>query len=214
MILFGLSSRTKDDLLVKTCRRLFRFFPSPETLTKDWPRHRAAIEGIVRKGQLPFLESTVETLRDHGGVVPQEREALLKIKGVGEKVVECVLAYGWGQEAIPMDGNGCIVVNRLIGPTSLGKLPDAAHIRNNLKLMFNDHREWMAGWKIAMVDLHEVLRLHGQVVCKRSPECSRCPVSGCRSRKQEYSGFAGVGVNGALWEEWRQLILDPSRTFS
>ena len=208
LILFGLSSRTKDPLLVETCHRLFQRLPGPEAMLDGWTHHRAAIEGIVRKGQVPFLESAADTLRELGGVVPQEREGLLKIKGVGEKIAECVLAYGWGKEALPMDGNGCRVVARLVGLTSAEQLQGAAHIRNSLKTMFNNHREWMASRGVAMVDLHEVLRLHGQVVCKRSPECSRCPLTGCRSRKGDYSGGAVTGVTGALWEEWRELILD------
>ena len=208
LMLFGLSSRTKDPLLVETCRRLFQRFPGPEALLDGWYNHRAAIEGIVRKGQAPFLESAANTLYEHGGVVPREREELLKIKGVGEKIAECVLAYGWGREALPMDGNGCRVVMRLVGLTSPKQHQDAAKIRESLKTLFDDNREWMASRAVAMVDVHEMLRLHGQVVCKRSPECSRCPLTGCGSRQQKYSDFAGSGVTGALWQEWRELILD------
>lgn len=209
LILFGLSSRTKDHLLVETCRSLFLRFPNSGALLDGWCRHRAAIGDIVRKGQVPFLESAVDTLGEHGGKVPRDREGLLKIKGVGEKIAECVLGYGWGREALPMDGNGCRVVARLVGMTSLGQLRGAAHIRNSLKTIFDGHREWMASRGVAMIDVHEVLRLHGQMVCKRSPECSRCPVTGCRSRNQDYSGFSGTGVTGALWQEWRELILAP-----
>jgi endonuclease III len=209
LILFGLSSRTKDQLLVETCRRFFRRFPGPEAMVDGWFHHRAVMESIVRKGQLPFLESAAGALCQHGGAVPSEREALLKIKGVGEKIAECVLGYGWGREALPMDGNGCRVVMRFVGLTSPEQRPDAAHIRNGLKNMFGGHREWMSSRKVAMVDLHEALRLHGQVVCKRSPQCSRCPIIGCRSRKQDYSPFVGAGFPVNLWEEWRELILDP-----
>ena len=209
LILFGLSSRTKDNLLVDTCRRLFRRFPCPKALLKDGARHRTTIQDIVRKGQLPFVESATGLLREHGGVVPAERGDLQKINGVGEKIAECVLAYGWGREALPMDGNGCRVVTRFLGLNPLEQRQDAAHIRSSIKSVFNDQREWMAGRGVAMIDLHEVLRLHGQVVCKRSPECSRCPVSICRFRKQEYSGFTNNGDTGAIWEEWRRLILEP-----
>ena len=209
LILFGLSSRTKDNLLVEICRRFFRRFPDAGAVLDGWYRHRDDIEEIVRKGQVPFLESAVATLGEHGGKAPRDREGLLKIKGVGEKIAECVLGYGWGREALPMDGNGCRVVARLVDLTSLKQLQDAAHIRNSLKTVFNGHREWMASRGVAMIDLHEVLRLHGQLVCKRSPECSRCPVTGCRSRKQDYSDFSGTSVTGALWEEWRELILAP-----
>ena len=209
LILFGLSPRTKDQLLVESCREFFRRFPGSGAMLDGWSRQRAAIENIVRKGQLPFLESAADTLRKQGGVVPQDREDLLKIKGVGEKIAECVLGYGWGREALPMDGNGCRVVQRLLGLTSMVQGQDAVQIRSSLKAIIGAHREWMASRKMAMVDVHEVLRLHGQVVCKTSPECSRCPLTGCRSRKQEYSVFGDAGVTGALWDEWRELILDP-----
>ena len=40
LILFGLSSRTKDHLLVETCRSLFKLFPGPGALLDGWCRHR------------------------------------------------------------------------------------------------------------------------------------------------------------------------------
>ena len=209
LVLFGLSSRTKDHLLVETCRLFFQRFPNPRALIKDWAGHRTAIGDMVRKGQVPFVESAVSTLRERDGMVPQERASLLKIRGVGDKIAECVLGYGWGCEALPMDGNGCRVVERLVGVTPLTQNHDVAEIRNALKATFSNHRDWMANRSMAMIDVHEVLRLHGQAVCKKSPLCSRCPVSGCRSRNREYSGSAGGGVTADLWEAWRELILTP-----
>ena len=209
LVLFGLSSRTKDRLLVETCRLFFQRFPNPGALLEEWPGRGTAIWDIVRKGQVPFVESAISTLRDSDGVVPQERASLLNIRGVGEKIAECVVGYGWGCEALPIDGNGCRVVGRLAGMNTLAQSHGAAYIRSALKTMFSDHRERIANRGMAMIDLHEVLRLHGQTVCKKNPDCFRCPVSSCRSRKQEYSVFAGAGVTGALWEEWRELILDP-----
>ena len=208
LILFGLSPRTKDRLLVEVCRLLFRRFPNAPALLQGWPVHRKAFEAIVRNGQLPFLESVVDTLGRNRGAVPQDRDSLLRIKGVGEKIAECVVGYGWGQEALPMDGNGCRVFERLAGQERDSKPWSAAFVRQRLRALYEDHREWMTSHGVAMIDLHEVLRLHGQVLCTRRPQCSRCPVSVCLSRRQAYSGSDSPGIDGALWQEWRELLLD------
>ena len=208
LILFGLSPRTKDWLLVEVCRLFFRLFPSPLALLQGWPVHWPAVVNMVRNGQLPFVESVVDTLRQNHGAVPQDRESLLRIRGVGEKIAECVVGYGWGQEALPMDGNGCRVIERLGGQFRDTRPWSAAYVRQRLKTLYEDHREWMTSHGMAMIDLHEVLRLHGQVLCTRRPQCSRCPVSACPSRRQIYSGSDTPGINGALWQEWRDLLLD------
>jgi endonuclease III len=208
LILFGLSPRTKDRLLVEVCRSFFRRFPNPQALLPGWPVHRTDFEAMVRIGQLPFVESVVDTLRQNRGVVPEDRERLLQIRGVGEKVAECVVGYGWGQEALPMDGNGCRVIERLVGQVPDTRPWSAAYVRQRLMALYEDHREWMTSHGMAMIDLHELLRLHGQVLCRQRPQCSRCPVSVCMSRRQAYLGSDTPGIDGALWQEWRELLLD------
>ena len=59
-----------------------------------------------------------------------------------------------------------------------------------------------------MIDIHELLRLHGQLVCRKRPNCAQCPISRCRSRKDDYSGCAKVILNDALWHDWRDLLLE------
>ncbi len=208
MVLFGLSARTKDTLLVETCRRFFHHFPNASYLLEQWPARRALIESIVRKGQLPFVESLAAKLGEWGGEVPRDKASLLKIDGVGEKIAECVLAYGWGVESLPMDGNGCRLRQRLMGLPDVAKSWNPARIRDSLKAIFHAHRAWMDDHKIAMVDIHEMLRLHSQLVCTRSPECQRCPVTQCLSRRREYLGCGPPEYNNH-WRDWRDLILEP-----
>ena len=149
-------------------------------------------------------------LQDSGGSIPRDRGRLLRINGVGEKIAECVLAYGWGQEALPLDGNACRVVERIMGVSTGRDSRNVGRIRNLLKLIFHENRAWMSGRFVAMVDLHEIFRLHGQLICTRSPDCARCPVAGCRSRtrSKEHSDRTGLDINNHLWEEWRELLLD------
>lgn len=211
MILFGLSARTKDTLLVETCRRFFHHFPKPSSLLEQWPAKRALIESIVRKGQLPFVESLTVKLGEWGGEVPRDKASLLTIVGVGEKIAECVLVYAWGVESLPMDGNGCRLHQRLAGLPDRVSSWNTTRTRDSLKTIFQKHRAWMKGQKIALVDIHELLRLHSQLVCGRSPECQRCPVTQCLSRRREFLGCGPPEYND-LWRDWRDLILEPEHS--
>ena len=210
MVLFGLSPRTKDKHLVETCRRFFHHFPDPSSLLEHWSAKRALLGSIVRKGQLAFVESLAAKLGEWGGEVPRDKASLLKIEGVGEKIAECVLAYGWGVESLPMDGNGCRLRQRLMGLPDVAKSWNPARIRDSLKAIFHAHRAWMNGQKIAMVDIHEMLRLHSQLVCGRNPECQRCPVTQCLSRRREFLDCGPTEYNN-LWRDWRDLILEPGK---
>ena len=214
MVLFGLSARTKDQLLVKTCRRFFHHFPDPSALAEHWPTRdgltKSLTQSIVRKVQLPFIESLRAKLGEWGGELPRDKASLLKIVGVGEKIAECVLAYGWGIESLPLDGNGCRMHQRLAGLTDVAKGWNSGKIRDGLKAIFYARRAWMNGQNIAMVDIHEMLRLHSQLVCGRSPECRRCPVTECLSRKREYLGGKPPDATKNLWRDWRDLILEPA----
>ena len=212
MILFGLSARTKDQRLVETCRRFFLRFPDPLSLMERWSAQIALTESIVRKGQLPLVESLAAKLKEWGGELPRDKARLLEIVGVGEKIAECVLAYGWGVETLPMDGNGCRMRQRLMGLPDVTKKWNPAHIRDCLKATFQEHRAWMYSQKIAMVDIHELLRLHSQLVCKRVPECQRCPVTQCLSRRREFLGGEPPAAANNLWRDWRDLILEPEKS--
>jgi endonuclease III len=210
LILFGLSPRTRDWLLVDMCRRFFKAFPNVASLLRAWPDHHQAIKDMLRKAQFPFIESAVKVMQDNGGTVPQDPRVLMMIKGVGEKVAECVIAYGWGQEALPVDGNVCRVVGRLAGRNLANSRSQASNIREQLKGIYLRHPEELVARGIAMIDIHELFRLHGQAVCTEAPRCRQCPLSSCHLRQRPYVASARPAVSAELWQEWRELLLDPS----
>lgn len=202
LILFGLSARTKDRLLVQMCEGFFRSFPETGHLLHGWLD--GDLDSIVRMGQISFIESAVQVIRNHGGVIPADKDGLMQIKGVGEKIAECVIAYGWGGEALPLDGNGCRVVERVSGACSVQVL------RGSLKELYCRCRSWMEDRGLAMVDLHELIRLHGQMVCTKVPKCSICPVSTCRSRRVEHQTGRFPAISPEIWQDWRELLLEPT----
>ena len=136
----------------------------------------------------------------------------MQVVGVGEKIAECVLAYGWGIESLPMDGNGCRIYQRLMGLPDVAKQWKVVAIRDRLKAIFAGHRVRMNRWHLSMVDIYEFLRLHSQVGCSRSPNCQHCPITRCLSRRRDSLGCGPSGASGNLWREWRGLILEQRET--
>jgi endonuclease III len=211
LVLFGLSARTRDALLADMCRQFFRRFPDAPTLaalrqTQGGRESVAdAARSIVRPGQLPIVASIAQAVAQD---VPRQRDALLRINGVGDKIAECVLAYGWGEEALPLDANCVRVLERVFGLEKAQQMP--ARLRESLKCVYRMRQHQFTDLSVAMVDIHEILRLHGQVCCVRTPECFRCPVSECRSRRKPWGGSSVIETPPAIWDDWRELINEPA----
>ncbi len=204
LVLFGLSARTRDALLVEMCRRFFLRFPDAHALADSRPGVAAQAGDVVRAGQVQFVASLSEALSSG---VPRSREGLMRINGVGEKIAECVLAYGWGDEALPLDANCVRVLGRVLGLNDTAR--SAGPLRDGLKCVYRMRHRQFSGLSIRMVDIHEILRLHGQLCCARTPECARCPVSGCASRRTPFDEAVTVRVTPELWDDWRELINEP-----
>jgi len=103
-------------------------------------------------------------VREHGGEVPREREALQALPGVGRKTANVVLNVAFGEPTIAVDTHIFRVSNRTgLAP---GKTPDA--VEDRLAKVVP------ARWRL---HAHHWLILHGRYVCKaRRPDCPRCPV--------------------------------------
>ena len=204
LVLFGLSARTRDSLLVSMCQEFFERFPHAETLAMEGETVSETARATVRVGQLPIIVSMSEVLVDG---VPRDKDGLTRIKGVGEKISECVLAYGWGEEALPLDANCVRVLSRVFGLQAAERSPGP--LREVLKSVYRRRRLDFANMEVAMVDVHEILRLHGQILCRRTPDCAHCPIAGCVSRRKRWDESSVSYVSPNLWNDWRDLINEP-----
>jgi len=104
-------------------------------------------------------------LREHGGEVPADREALERLPGVGRKTANVVLNIAFGQPTIAVDTHIFRIGNRTgLAP---GKTPLAVE-QELLKVVPERYR----------LHAHHWLILHGRYVCKaRKPDCPACIVS-------------------------------------
>jgi endonuclease-3 len=106
-----------------------------------------------------------------GGVVPEDREALESLPGVGRKTANVVLNVAFGHETIAVDTHIFRVSNR----TGLAPGKDVRAVEDKLEKV--TPQPFRGG-------AHHWLILHGRYICKaRKPECWRCPVADlCRYR--------------------------------
>ena len=103
-------------------------------------------------------------VEQHSGEVPAEREALMKLPGVGRKTANVVLNVAFGQPTIAVDTHIFRVANRT------GIAPGTTPEEVEAKLVKFTPQEFVH-------DAHHWLILHGRYVCiARKPKCPECVI--------------------------------------
>lgn len=110
------------------------------------------------------LKEMSQSVLDMGGVLPDTREELMKLSGVGRKTANVVSAVAFGKNAIAVDTHVFRVSNR-IGIAD-GATPEK--VEEQLMAGF-DEDLWSK--------LHHYLIFHGRYMCKaQKPNCVDCPL--------------------------------------
>jgi endonuclease-3 len=120
--------------------------------------------GLYRSKAKHIIETSRLLIERHGGEVPQSREALEALPGVGRKTANVILNTAFGHPTIAVDTHIFRVANR----TGLAPGEDVREVEDKLmKLVPEEFRK----------DAHHRLILHGRYVCKaRKPDCPACIV--------------------------------------
>ena len=164
-----LAARATDATVNKATRGLFQVAGTPaEMVALGEERLRELIKTIsLYKGKARNVSGLSRILvEQHGGGVPQTREALEALPGVGRKTASVVLATAFGEPAIAVDTHVFRVANR----TGLAPGAKPADVERALEAVVPD------GWKSRAAAW---LVLHGRYVCKaRKPDCPTCRIRG------------------------------------
>lgn len=138
----------------------------------------AAIAALGVDGLKPYIktiglynskaENVIKTchmlLERHQGEVPQTREALQALAGVGRKTANVVLNTAFGQPTMAVDTHIFRVSNR----TGLAPAKTVDAVEQVLLKVIPSHY---------LMDAHHWLILHGRYTCKaRNPQCGDCLV--------------------------------------
>ena len=133
--------------------------------------------GLYHAKARHILQTCAMLLEHHRGQVPDSREALQALPGVGRKTANVVLNCAFGQPTIAVDTHIFRVANRS------GLAPGANVDQVEAKLL----KAVPAAYRL---HAHHWLILHGRYRCKaRNPDCAGCEV-------QDLCGFkekSGVG---------------------
>lgn len=129
--------------------------------------------GLYRTKARHVIQTCRILLAQHSGQVPQTREALEALPGVGRKTANVILNTAFGQATIAVDTHIFRISNRT------GLAPGKNVLEVEKKLLKVIPPEFM-------LDAHHWLILHGRYVCRaRSPKCAGCLIYDLCEYKQK-----------------------------
>ncbi|WP_314372446.1 endonuclease III [Sphingomonas paucimobilis] len=167
VVAVALSAQATDIGVNKATRALFAEVDTPEkmlALGEDGLKAHIKTIGLFNTKAKNVIALSQMLVDDYGGEVPDDREALERLPGVGRKTANVVLNVAFGHETFAVDTHIFRVCNRT--GLAKGKTPLAVELKLD--------KATPAPFR---VHAHHWLILHGRYICKaRRPECWRCPV--------------------------------------
>jgi endonuclease III len=163
-----LSAQATDVGVNRATRALFKVADTPEKMAglgEDGIRDYVKTIGLFRAKAKNVFSLSKALVEKHESEVPNSREALEALPGVGRKTANVVLNNVFGEPTIAVDTHLFRLGNRMgLAP---GKTPIEVE-KGLLKVIPKPYLRHAHHWLI----------LHGRYICKaRKPECWRCPVS-------------------------------------
>ncbi|WP_153771645.1 endonuclease III [Labrenzia sp. CE80] len=185
-----LSAQATDVGVNRATKHLFQIADTPEKMVElgeDKVREEIRTIGLYKTKAKNVILLSQQLLRDHGGEVPDDREELEKLPGVGRKTANVVLNIFFGQPTIAVDTHLFRLGNRIgIAP---GKTP--LDVEKAMERIIPPEFSLHA---------HHWLILHGRYICKaRKPECKRCLIYDlCKSpEKEPYDAIPEIALRTA-----------------
>ena len=120
--------------------------------------------GLYRSKAKNVIATCKQLIDFHAGEVPNTREALEKLAGVGRKTANVILNTAFGESTIAVDTH----LFRLGNRTGLAPGKTPLEVEKNLM---------KAVPKAYLKDAHHLLILHGRYICvARRPKCFECVI--------------------------------------
>jgi endonuclease-3 len=167
LVAVALSAQATDIGVNKATPALFSMADTPQKMLDlglEQIRDKIKTIGLFNSKAKNVIAMCEILVRDYNGEVPQTREELVKLPGVGRKTANVVLNIAFGHPTIAVDTHLFRVSNRTgMAPASTPEKVELL-LEKNIPEEFKRHA-------------HHWLILHGRYICKaRKPECGKCPV--------------------------------------
>lgn len=162
-----LSAQATDVSVNKATTKLYPKANTPETILAlgvDGLKDFIKTIGLYNSKAENIIKTCRLLIEEHDSKVPQTREALEKLPGVGRKTANVVLNTAFGHPTIAVDTHIFRVANR----TGLAPGKDVLEVERKLeKFVPPEYRQ----------DAHHWLILHGRYTCiARKPRCGSCVI--------------------------------------
>ena len=169
-----LSAQSTDKGVNKATKALFEVADTPQKMAnlglekiKDYIK----TIGLYNNKAKNILALSQELVEKYQGIVPENREALEKLPGVGRKTANVVLNVWFNQPTLAVDTHVMRISHRL--GFSAGKTPLAIE-QDLMKVLPTEYVKNANHWLV----------LFGRYICKaQKPECDKCPIAAyCHSK--------------------------------
>ena len=162
-----LSAQTTDAAVNKVTPELFARWPDAAALAAADTEEVAEVIrtiGLYRTKAMNIVRLSGMLQEKYAGEVPGDFDALVSLPGVGRKTANVVLAFGFGEERMPVDTHVFRVANRI------GLCAETTPEKTEAALVLCIPKGRLSA-------SHHYLIFHGRRVCHaRKPECAACVV--------------------------------------
>ena len=171
-----LSAQATDVGVNKATRKLFPIANTPQAIIDlgiDGLKDKIKTIGLFNTKAENLMKTCHMLVELHDGEVPEDRESLEALPGVGRKTANVVLNTAFGQPTMAVDTHIFRVSNRT------GIAPGKNVLEVEKRLLRLVPKEFL-------VDAHHWLILHGRYVCvARKPRCGACLIEDlCEFKKK------------------------------
>lgn len=171
-----LSAQATDKGVNKATEKLFAVANTPEAILAlgvDGLKEYIKTIGLFNSKAENIIKTCRDLIEKHRSEVPENREALEALAGVGRKTANVVLNTAFGQPTIAVDTHIFRVANR----TGFAPGKDVLKVEEKLLKVVPDEFK---------VDVHHWLILHGRYTCiARKPRCGSCIIEDLCEFKQK-----------------------------
>lgn len=171
-----LSAQATDVGVNKATRKLFPIANTPQAIIDlgiDGLKEKIKTIGLFNTKAENLMKTCHILIEQHGGEIPQTREALEALPGVGRKTANVVLNTAFGQPTMAVD-------------THIFRVSNRTGIAPGKNVLDVEHRLLRLVPKEFLIDAHHWLILHGRYVCvARKPRCGACLIEDLCEFKQK-----------------------------
>jgi endonuclease-3 len=178
LIAVVLSAQATDKGVNKATAKLFPVANTPQAilaLGEEGLKSHIKTIGLFNSKAANIIKLCESLITQHQSEVPQTREALEALAGVGRKTANVILNTAFGQDTIAVDTH----IFRLSNRTGLAPGKNVLEVEKKLeKFVPKPHKK----------DAHHLLILHGRYVCMaRKPHCPNCCIADLCEFKEKTS---------------------------